>query len=365
MVISTSPHEHTIPPQHKNKKLWASMVIYTLFVLFGQSSATLLGRLYYNKGGKQVLLAALLETIAFPILIPFAPFFSSGNPSGPITDEPSNLIRASVYVFLGLFQAASSVFYSIGLQNLPVSTFSLITTCQLGFIAIFSLLLNAQKFTPPILNALVLVTISSTLLIFQHDTENSKRGYYVLGFSCTLVASALYSLMLSATQLIFRKVLKRETFSTVLDMIIYQSLVATLLVLVPLFISGEWSHLRNEMEHFELGKTMYVLVLVMIALAWQLYAIGTVGLVFEVSSLFSNVISTVGLPVVPTMAAIFFHERMDGIKIISIVLATWGFVSYVYQHYIDESKNRNAGDNVELVQESSAEEKFINQESQI
>ncbi|KAL0310568.1 UNVERIFIED_CONTAM: protein REDUCED WALL ACETYLATION 3 [Sesamum angustifolium] len=279
MSSNTIP-EYTIP-QPRNKTRWAWMFICTLFVLLGQSSATLLGRLYYNEGGNAVLLAALLETIGFPILIPFALYFSAQDLSrddAPVNDQPSNLIIAAVYIFLGLFQAATGVLYSVGLQNLPVSTFSLISTTQLGFNALFSFFFNAQKLTPLILNSVVLLTISSMLLIFNSDSEQpagkSNRGHFAVGFSCSLVASALYSLMLSMTQLAFQKVLKRETFSTVLNMIIYQSLAATCVVIVPLFISGEWSVLRTEMENFELGKVSYVIVLAMIAVAWQVCSIG-------------------------------------------------------------------------------------------
>ncbi|KAL7142545.1 hypothetical protein ABFS83_08G130400 [Erythranthe nasuta] len=379
--------EERVIPQHKNKKRWVSTVVYTLFVLVGQSSATLLGRLYYTEGGNSVLVAALLETVGFPILIPFALYFSSRNRlsknNPPISNQPSDLlIKSFVYAILGLFQAATAVLYSIGLQNLPVSTFSLINSTQLGFNAVFAFFFNAQKFTPLILNALVLVTVSSALLIFQDDTTGanpngkSKTGRFVVGFSCTLVASALYSLMLSMTQLFFQKVLKRETFSTVLKMIVYQSMVATFVVTVPLFTRGEWSSLRNEMEIFETGKITYVAVLAMIGLAWQVYAIGTVGLVFEVSSLFSNVIGAVCLPIVPIMAAVFFHEKMNGIKAISIVLAVWGFVSYVYQHYLDSCEKTSGGGGggeVETVQELSQvnrrrvreSENFIKQEYRI
>ncbi|VAI22620.1 unnamed protein product [Triticum turgidum subsp. durum] len=62
----------------------------------------------------------------------------------------------------------------------------------------------------------------------------------------------------------------------------------------------------------------------------------------EVSSLFSNVISTVSLPIVPLFAVLIFHDTMDGIKIISMLIAAWGFVSYLMQHFIDDKKARKA-----------------------
>lgn len=56
------------------------------------------------------------------------------------------------------------------------------------------------------------------------------------------------------------------------------------------------------------------------------------------SSLFSNVISTLGLPIVPIFSVIFFHDKLDGVKIVAMLLSLWGFVSYIYQHYLDDCK---------------------------
>ena len=77
---------------------------------------------------------------------------------------------------------------------------------------------------------------------------------------------------------------------------------------------------------------------------WEVFAIGCVGLIFEVSSLFSNAISVLGLPIVPVLAVIFFHDKIGGIKVISMVLAIWGFVSYVYQQYLDDLKSKQHED---------------------
>ncbi|GJR31361.1 protein maintenance of meristems [Tanacetum coccineum] len=74
------------------------------------------------------------------------------------------------------------------------------------------------------------------------------------------------------------------------------------------------------------------------AIAWQICSVGILGLIFEVSSLFSNVIGTLALPIVPVLAVIFFGDKMDGVKAIALLLAIWGSVSYVYQHYLDDRK---------------------------
>ena len=86
-----------------------------------------------------------------------------------------------------------------------------------------------------------------------------------------------------------------------------------------LFASGEWKGLNREMEDFELGKFLYVNTLIWTAIAWQIFTIGAVGLILEVSSLFSNVISVLGLAFIPVIAVIFFHDEMDGVKVISML----------------------------------------------
>ncbi|CAN7132333.1 unnamed protein product [Brassica rapa subsp. narinosa] len=162
------------------------------------------------------------------------------------------------------------------------------------------------------------------------------RVQYVTSFICTIGASAGFGLVLSLQQVAFRKVLKRQTFSEVMDMIIYVSLVASCVSLVGLFSSGEWKNLSSEMDRYKLGKVSYVMNLVWTAVIWQVFNIGGTGLIFELSSLFSNAISALGLPVVPVLAVIIFHDKMNGLKVISMILAIWGFMSYVYQHYLDD-----------------------------
>ncbi|KAM2799826.1 hypothetical protein COP1_004618 [Malus domestica] len=348
----TDAREQALLPRRRSFNWWLRMAICTVFVIAGQSAATLLARLYYDKGGKSKWLGALVQLAGFPILLPY--YFFPTKRTNPTTNirtsttpeskEPSTLILASIYVSLGLLIALGCFLYSVGLSYLPVSTYSLICASQLAFNALFSFFLNSQKFTLYIVNALVLLTISSTLLVLHGDSTDDPSGgskaKYAIGFICTLGASAQYSLTLSLSQLVFRKVIRRETFRVVMDMIVYQSLVATCAILVGLFGSGEWKGLRNEMEGYELGKVSYVMNLIWSAIIWQLFDVGMVGLVFEASSLFSNAINVVGLPVVPVVAVIFFHDKMDGIKAMALVLAIWGFVSYVYQHYLDDQKSK-------------------------
>ncbi|XP_073061303.1 probable purine permease 10 [Primulina eburnea] len=336
---------------------WIYMVVYSFFVLAGQSVGTLLGGVYFDKGGKSKWMATFVQVAGFPVLFPFQWFAKDKKIDSElaITRKPSYpLILSLVYLCLGIFVAADCMLYSIGLQNLPITTYTLICASQLGFNALFSYFLNKQKFTPYIVNSLVLLTISSVLLVFQTDSGDSSkysRNKFVIGFLCTLGASAGYGFVLPLTQLAFQKIIKKETLRAVLDMTIYQCVVATFVIVIGLFASGDWKTLNKEMNEYKLGKVSYIMNLFWTAVAWQAFGVGCIGLIFKISSLFSNVISIFGLPLAPIMSVIFLQDKLTGLKAISMILALWGFVSYMYQHYLDdlEMKQRHETSDVEEV----------------
>ncbi|XP_057977413.1 probable purine permease 11 [Malania oleifera] len=341
-------------PRLVHYKWWIRVGLYTVFLLAGQCTATLLGRLYYDKGGNSKWMATLVQSAGFPLLLPFFCFFLPRELPTPASSTDTSSMKpppisslTGLYLALGLLLAGDNMMYSYGLLYLPVSTYSLLCATQLAFNALFSFFLNSQKFTPFILNSLVLLTISPSLLAIHGDSDNPtgvSKGKYVIGFLCTLGASAAYSLYLSLVQLSFQKIIKRETFSAVLEMQTHPSFVATCVCVVGLFASGEWKDLGKEMREYREGRVSYVMTLFWTAATWQISSIGMLGLVFEVSSLFSNVISTLALPLVPILAVVFFHDKMDGVKVVAMVLAIWGFLSYIYQHYLDDSKaTKNTG----------------------
>lgn len=325
---------------------WFRIFLYITFLVVGQSAATLLGRFYYDQGGNSKWMATFVQSAGFPILIPLFLFFkSSKNTVSSSREKPSRSSIFLIYVFFGLLLAGDNLMYSYGLLYLPVSTYSLICASQLAFNCLFSLLLNAQKFTALILNSVVIVTISAALLAVHSESDTSTKlsvGKYVIGFVCTVAASATYALYLSLLEVTFKRVIKSETFDTILKMQVFPSFVATCACVVGLYASGDIRILTAEMNSFQKGEISYLMTLVWTAVLWQICCIGLLGLIFEVSSLFSNVISTLGLPAVPVLAVILFHDKMDGEKVIALLLALWGFLSYVYQNYLDDSKAKSS-----------------------
>ncbi|CAI9770385.1 unnamed protein product [Fraxinus pennsylvanica] len=332
-------------PLARQKRLhwWLLLALLIIFLLVGQAAAVLLGRFYYDKGGNSKWMATLVQTAAFPIL--FIPYFflRSSDDSSSVSNPPSILTISLIYAVIGGVIAGDNMLYSVGLLYLSASTYSLICATQLAFNAITSFFINRQKFTSLIFNSVVILSLSTSLIAVNDDSDKPSavtKGKYLLGILTTLAASALYSVLLSLMQLTFQKVLKKETFSVVLEMQIYTSVMATCVSIAGLFISGEWKTLRGEMDGFTPGNLSYIMTLVWTAVAWQLCSVGVVGLIFVASSLFSNVISTLSLAVTPIASLIVFHDKMNGVKIIAMLMAFWGFASYIYQNYLDDVEAR-------------------------
>jgi hypothetical protein len=93
--------------------------------------------------------------------------------------------------------------------------------------------------------------------------------------------------------------------------------------------------MKEEVHSFTRGKVSYYMTLIWFATGWYICSMGVVGLIFLVSSLFSNVIITMALPIVTILSMGSFHEKMDTLKIISMLLSIWGFVSYIFGGYVD------------------------------
>ncbi|KAL6125742.1 hypothetical protein ACLB2K_073796 [Fragaria x ananassa] len=324
---------------------WFLVAINIFFLLVGQAAAVLLGRFYYDQGGSSKWMATLVQTAAFPVLVIPLYFLPSLKDQSTSSTSSSPKVLALIYFFLGLVIAGDNWLYSTGLLYLSASTYSIISSTQLAFNAVFSYFINSQKFSALIFNSVIVLSLSVALIGVNDDSDGPagvSTQKHIIGFICTLAASAIYSLLLSLMQLTFQKVLKKETFSVVLQMQIFTALVASCASLVGLFASGEWKTLHGEMESFGKGRVSYVMTLVGTAVSWQVCSVGVVGLIFVVSSLFSNVISTLSLAVTPIAAVIAFHDKMNGVKVIAMLMAIWGSASYIYQNYLDDAKARTA-----------------------
>ena len=127
--------------------------------------------------------------------------------------EDKNNKATKPYLSLGIIRAADCFLYSIGLicDCPPVSTFSIFCASQSTSNSFFTCFLDKQKFTPYIINSLVPLAISTTLLVFQNGSENTTKNMQLdSSFVCTVLLAHQLGM----------EVIKRETFTAVLDMVI-------------------------------------------------------------------------------------------------------------------------------------------------
>lgn len=111
----------------------------------------------------------------------------------------------------------------------------------------------------------------------------------------------------------------------------------------------------REAENFELGKAMYILVLVGDAFLWQLFFLGAIGVIFCNNSILSGVLISALLPVSEILAVFLFGEKFTPEKGISLFLACWGSVSYFYQEAKLDKEKKSIAENEEKKQEQAAE----------
>ncbi|TYH46738.1 hypothetical protein ES332_D11G359500v1 [Gossypium tomentosum] len=327
-------------------KPWLLIALNILFLLAGQSAAVLLTKFYFNNGGKCKWMASLMQTAGFPLLYLPLLFFPSFNKQSP--SSSNNITHYVVYFSLGCLLAIDNFMYTVGVKPLSISTYSLLCASQLVFNAIFSVVINCEKLGILTLNSIIFITVSASMVAIHPDSSETKRdeknpvrkNEHTIGFISTVGASAGYALLLSLTQFSFDKILKKDTFSVVFEMQIYTSLVSSFVCLLGLFLSLEFMDLKSEMEKFDEGNVIYVVSLIGIALAWQICTVGVVGLIYLVSSLFSNVVSMLSLPFVPVVGVLLYKEKMDASKVLAMLFTLWGFASYIYQQYLDDKKSK-------------------------
>ncbi|PUZ50463.1 hypothetical protein GQ55_6G060200 [Panicum hallii var. hallii] len=330
---------------------WALVAVDMLMLLAGGTVATLLSRLYYNSGGNSKWMATLTQSGGAPLLV-IPLLLTPPTPSEEERRRPAPSKLAAVYLGIGVLIGIDNLMYAYALQYLPVSTFSLVAATQLAFNAVTSRLINAQRFTPLIANSVVVLTFAAALLGVGASSDGTSsgggapappRGRYAAGFVLTLAASAVFALILSLYELAFERVVRARTPRWVLRTQMHTNLVASAVAVAGLLASGEWRTVPGEMAAFRDGPARYVLTLAGAAVSWQAALAGQVRLVARVSSLFANATGAVQLPLVPVFAVVLFGDRMTGVKAVAMLMAVWGFLSYVYQHYLDGRRAAAAG----------------------
>ncbi|KAL6984053.1 hypothetical protein U1Q18_017428 [Sarracenia purpurea var. burkii] len=325
---------------------WALLLLNGVLLAIGTCGVPLIMRLYFIHGGKRVWLLSWLQTGGWPVsLLPLAVAYhrrrrKEGSTAKLFFMKPPVFAAATV---IGILIGVDDYLYAYGVSRLPVSTSTLIIASQLAFTALFAFLLVRQKFTPYSINAVALLTVGPGVLALHSSGDRPKgesNREYFLGFFLTVAAAVLYGFVMPLVELTYKRAKQAITYTLVLEIQLVMCFFATVLCTVGMVINNDFKAMPREARNFELGKTTYYVVLVWTGIISQCFFLGAIGVVFSASSLVSGVIVAVFLPVTEIFAVIFYHEKFQGEKGVSLFLSLWGFVSYFYGELQQEKKRR-------------------------
>ncbi|KAI5597843.1 hypothetical protein POPTR_002G099600v4 [Populus trichocarpa] len=334
------------PDQHQNKKHMKAFLVFLncMLMAVGQVAGPLLVRIYYLHGGKSNWLGAWLLTAGFPILIiPIAISYIRARAraqAGRLLVTPW-LFSASV--ILGLLLGLDSYLYSFGMSYLPVSVSSILGSSQLAFTAIFAYIIVKHKFTHYSINAVALMTFGSVILGFHMNGDRpsgESKGKYILGFFMTIGGAALHGFLMPALEFTYLKAGKAITFDLVLQVQFLISMFATLFCSIPMIINKDFKAISKEAAEFGLGKTKYYTILLIAAIVLQLLVIGSLGVIFNSSSLLGGLVSSLLVPVQQAFAVMILKEVFNAEKGMALAMCLWGFASYLYGEYQKPEANK-------------------------
>ncbi|CAN6886496.1 hypothetical protein Bca4012_071048 [Brassica carinata] len=360
--VSIERDSTTLINSNRKPNHWPTILLSTICVIIGQSIAKLLENFYYDKINRSeynehrqndgVWTQALLQTVGFPLLLlPFI-ILTAKKHNQPSSDQFHYKSLAVIYICMGIVMSVQGRLSAMGKLEIPFGIFTLIYTTQLFFTPIFARFVNKIKFNRWVVISLVLAIVTGALTLsssFGGEPDEAELNY-ARGSWAALFAAVCFSLLLCNIQNVFDSYIFKRTesttrkpsFSSVFEVIIFSSLVATLISMVGLLIAGEQHDLKREMNGFPKGKGSYVMAMVGQAVSWQIYWVGTVGLVFSVSSVLSNVISVVTWPIVSVLVVIFFNymdDELDVFKGVALITAVLSAAAYFFRLH---KENRNS-----------------------
>ncbi|KAF8776125.1 hypothetical protein HU200_003811 [Digitaria exilis] len=324
---------------------WLSppVVFSAFFVLLG-APGTLLLRLYFVHGGRRLWLSTLIQVSGWPLLLP--PLCLSVLLRGRAADEhllPRRL--TSAVAILGVAFVVACFAYSLGSQAVPLSTSSLLQAIQLTSTAFSAFLFAGLRFTPFSVNAIVLLTVGSAVLGVGPSSERTAgegSSAYWTGFFECMASAALLGFVLPLVEVAMSKYGRRSggggaaareappSYATVMQIQVVMGVTGTAVCLIGMAIAEDFQAMPREAAMFGLGETSYYVVLIFGAVSFQLFNLGTMGLIICSSSLLAGIMVALVLPLSEVLAVIFLREKFDGVKGIALVLSLWGFVSYLY-----------------------------------
>ncbi|KAH9615628.1 hypothetical protein KSS87_016079 [Heliosperma pusillum] len=332
--ISSQIHKFIITTsesyQGKSVSYWVLLILSIGAMLIAFPASSLLSRIYFDNGGKSKWIISWISVVGWPLtalaLIPTY-FFCKTYPTR-LTWQ-----LGLSYVVLGFLSAADNLMYAYAYAYLPASTASLLASSSLIFSALFGYLLVGNTLNASILNSIVVITVSLTIIALDSDSDlygTVSKTQYILGFIMDISGSALHGLIFALSELVFVKYLGRVSFHVVLEQQVMVSFLGFIFTTIGLIVDGSFQDMATEARNFKGGKNSYYMVLIWGGITFQLGILGATAILFLSSTMLAGVLNAVRVPVTSIAAIILLHDPVNGFKILALIVTFWGFCSYIY-----------------------------------
>ncbi|GAA0174915.1 hypothetical protein Leryth_027649 [Lithospermum erythrorhizon] len=233
------------PMSNSLRKLF--LVVSAISMIVGGCAGSLVIRLYFLHGGSKIWLSSFLQTAGCPIILVLLAITymarqkSEGSKNTKFILMEKPLFNASVII--GIIFGAIAYLYSAASSKLPISTSSLIYSCQLAFTAGFAFLLVKQKFTPYTVNTLVLLTIGPAILAFNATSdrpEGESTKDYIIGFVMIGSAAVVNGFVLPLMELAYKKANQEINFTLAVEFNMMMCFFATVFSTVGMLIHKDF-----------------------------------------------------------------------------------------------------------------------------
>ncbi|KAL0324996.1 UNVERIFIED_CONTAM: Purine permease 3 [Sesamum radiatum] len=211
---------------------------------------------------------------------------------------PRLFVAAAV---IGILTGFDNYLYAYGVAKLPVSTSALIIASQLAFTTVFAYFLVKQKFTAYSINAVVLLTVGTAVLGLHTSGDRPERESnkeYLMGFFMTVAAAMLYGLILPVVEYTYKKAKQPVTYTLIMEIQLVMGFFATVVCTGGMIINKDFQAIAREAKG---GKVLH-----------------------------SGILISVLLPTIEVLAVIFYHEKFQAEKGVSLFLSLWEFISYFF-----------------------------------
>ncbi|KAE9608312.1 hypothetical protein Lal_00025817 [Lupinus albus] len=323
-TIMTEKYKKNPPPY------WILLVISVITMLVAFPASSMLSRVYFSNGGQSKWIISWISVAGWPVtaLILLPTYLVKKTLPTPMT-----LMLFLSYLFLGFLSAADNLMYAYAYAYLPVSTASLVASTSLVFSSIFGYFIVNNKVNASILNAIVVITAAMAIIALDSSSDtygNISQKEHILGIIWDVLGSALHGLLFALSELVFVKLVGRRSFIVVLEQQVMVSLFAFLFTTIGVIVSGGFQGMKSEAESFKGGKSAYELVLIWSAITFQFGVLGGTAVIFLASTLLAGVLNAARTPITSIGGVWLLNDPMSGFKILSLVIAIWGFGSFIY-----------------------------------